>query len=466
MNQRVPPPGGRLARLRQLTRRLGERDGLLRRTVDSVMWRFGGHGVAQVLRLASNLELTRLLAPEAFGLMAAVFTIQTGFAMMTDIGLNQSIMRGRHGDDPVFLRTAWTLSLIKFALMGLLIVGAATLLGLLQAAVDLGDTIYADPTLPAIMTVMAALPLLKGLESSNQFLAERRLRVSRLITVDVCCQIVGIAALIGFAMIEPTVWALAWGGLVGPTLRCVLTHIVLPGPRMGLTWNRPYVHEIWGFGRWVVVASLFNFLARQGDRLLLAALLTPLGFSYYVIARLWIDAGNLTIARISRPVMIGVIGEVSRNRPDALSRVFNGARLAHSSLCVAAFMAALLGGEWLIRSLYTETFAPVGPLIAALAPVMLVQMYQPFVNLLQNAGDSRSIARVTFARSIALVVMIPAAYFLLGERWMVFAIAINAAWGVPRLVALAGRIVPLHPMREYVLLGAVVTVSLAASLLA
>src|SRR5690606_17348568 len=49
--------------------------------------------VAYILRLLSNLALTRLLFPEAFGLMALVNATLRGLKMFSDIGLNLSIIQ-------------------------------------------------------------------------------------------------------------------------------------------------------------------------------------------------------------------------------------------------------------------------------------------------------------------------------------------------------------------------------------
>ncbi len=47
----------------------------------------GGVGGQQFLRLASNLILTRLMFPEAFGLMALIQTFMVGLQMFSDIGI-------------------------------------------------------------------------------------------------------------------------------------------------------------------------------------------------------------------------------------------------------------------------------------------------------------------------------------------------------------------------------------------
>jgi len=61
--------------------------GLMARALRSASWLLLGYGGSQALRLASNLILTRLLFPEAFGLMALVSVITVGLALFSDIGL-------------------------------------------------------------------------------------------------------------------------------------------------------------------------------------------------------------------------------------------------------------------------------------------------------------------------------------------------------------------------------------------
>ncbi len=53
--------------------------GLFARVLRSTSWVLIGYGGSQALRLASNLILTRLLFPEAFGLMALVSVVTVGF---------------------------------------------------------------------------------------------------------------------------------------------------------------------------------------------------------------------------------------------------------------------------------------------------------------------------------------------------------------------------------------------------
>lgn len=92
----------------KLTQQL-HRNTLRARSVRSAGWTISGFGLQYSLRLMSTLVLTRLLTPDAFGLISLATIILTGLALISDIGTTPSIIRSKHGNDPVFLQTAWTI---------------------------------------------------------------------------------------------------------------------------------------------------------------------------------------------------------------------------------------------------------------------------------------------------------------------------------------------------------------------
>lgn len=88
--------------------RLGNMSSLKKLAIRGMVWTVAGYGASQILRLGSNLILTRLLFPELFGLMTLVNIFITGLHLFSDIGVGPSIIQNKRGDDPVFLNTAWT----------------------------------------------------------------------------------------------------------------------------------------------------------------------------------------------------------------------------------------------------------------------------------------------------------------------------------------------------------------------
>ncbi|GAB1360936.1 hypothetical protein MASR1M32_01720 [Rhodobacter sp.] len=96
----------------------GQRSGLMARALRGSALTAGSYAVTQALRLASNLILTRLLFPEAFGLMALVSVVLVGLQMFSDTGIGPAISRSPRGDEPAFLDTAWTVNVARGGFCG------------------------------------------------------------------------------------------------------------------------------------------------------------------------------------------------------------------------------------------------------------------------------------------------------------------------------------------------------------
>ena len=122
---------------------------------------FGGQNA---LRLASNLVLTRLLFPEAFGLMALVQVMLAGVQMLSDIGIRDKIIQDPKGDEPHVLNTAWVLQIIRGIFLWLVVV--------LLAAPVAG--FYEAPELADLLPVAGIAAVAQGLSSTKVYAANKR----------------------------------------------------------------------------------------------------------------------------------------------------------------------------------------------------------------------------------------------------------------------------------------------------
>ena len=105
------------------------------RVIKAGFWIIGGDGVGQLIRLGSNLILTRLLVPEMFGMMAVVTALMIGLALFSDIGLRENIIQSKQGDDPRFLNIIWSIQVIRGGVIWLV---AAALAGGIHLAGGMG----------------------------------------------------------------------------------------------------------------------------------------------------------------------------------------------------------------------------------------------------------------------------------------------------------------------------------------
>src|SRR5258708_5704369 len=85
--------------------------------VKGVAWAVGIFGLSQLLRIVSSIVLTRLLAPELFGILIIVYTLQNGIDLLSDLGFGQSLVLNKNAENPEFYNTVWSLRLVRGLLL-------------------------------------------------------------------------------------------------------------------------------------------------------------------------------------------------------------------------------------------------------------------------------------------------------------------------------------------------------------
>ncbi|MEM1159465.1 MAG: oligosaccharide flippase family protein [Pseudomonadota bacterium] len=349
------------------------------RALNASMWNVLGLAVQYPLRLGSNLVLTRLLAPEAFGLMAVIMTLHMGLMLLSDVGIVQSVMRDRHGASTRFLRVAWTAQVLR----GLAITAVLMAIGfgvLLFGPTMAPDTVYADPVLPWLIWVSGLALLMRGVISAKVLLARRQMRLKGVIALDMIGQAVGITAMVGLGLWFGTVWALLVGMLIGSAAYLIASYRTLEGPGMRLVWDRTRARAMWVFGRWIILSSIGGFLLRHGDRLLFSFLIEKTLFGIYAIAILWVEIGITLLLRVGSSVFMPVFSTlIHQDRTADLKATFRKLFGIYAAIAFGMLLGYMLVMDHLIAFLYTPEYHLAGAL-AGLAAVRLLFMNAQVVN--------------------------------------------------------------------------------------
>lgn len=261
------------------------------------VWTIVGYGASQILRLGSNLILTRLLFPEAFGLMALVSVFMQGLAMFSDVGIRPSIIQNERGDDRAFLNTAWTIQVIR----GFVLWSCACLLAWPFA------TFYGEPQLALLIPVTGLVALIGGFNSTAFATAQRHLALGKLTILELFSHIVSIVVMISWAWLDPTVWALVAGGLAGVAVKLVLSHTWLAESRNRFGWDREAARSLFRFGKWIFLTTILTFLANQADRLILGRLVSLEMLGVYSIAFMLTGVPRQLLGRLGSGVIFPAV---------------------------------------------------------------------------------------------------------------------------------------------------------------
>lgn len=421
---------------------------LKRRFVGAAGWALGGFLGAQLLRLASNLILTRWLAPEAYGVMSVGYMVFFGLSMFSDLGLGAVATQSRRGNEPAFLNALWVMQIVRGAatsLFALALAGALTL-GVVRAWLPAGSA-YADPRVPLLIACMSVVGIIDGLQSTRLLWARRNLLVGSTTRLELICQAATTAFVLAWGMVQPSVWALAGGWIFAAVLRAVLSHTMVPGPANRLQWDRQAFAEVMRIAGWVLISSPLSFLLGSGDRLLLGAYLDAEAMGLYSIAMLLVAALQGAIGRLLGGAVQAALCEVVRDRPEDLKATLYRIRAPLDIAALSIAGALFMLGDKVIGLLYDPRYAGAGWMLSVAALTLATLPLGVMDQCLIAQGRMKRLGALNAARVAVLFAAVPIGHALFGVRGAVVGVA-TAALATGVLVLIAQRSLGLLDLRR------------------
>jgi O-antigen/teichoic acid export membrane protein len=384
---------------------------LKRRLMTSAAWTVVGWVTMQVVRYGSTLILTRLLFPEAFGLMTLVYVFVTGLHLFSDVGIGPSIVHNKRGDDPDFYNTAWTVQIVRGLVLWLIAGAIAWPVA----------RFYDEPGLPSLALMLPVVGLataISGFDSTALYTLDRRLAQGRRVALQISANLVTIGTTIVLAWAYRSVWALVAGNLISAVLEMLGSHLLVPDVRNRLRWDRTAIGDLLHFGKWVFVGTIFTFLGGQADRLVIGKLSLALVGIYGIGASLTAIPvalmGTLT-AQVVFPLYSRVL-HAGRTTTQAFARV-HPLFAMFAAYTVSGLIAA---GPTFIRCSFDPRYYDATWMVQILALGVWFQMLELLIDaLLWGLGRAKVTAFANAAKALSLPILASLGYFLGGMEGMV-----------------------------------------------
>jgi O-antigen/teichoic acid export membrane protein len=426
---------------------------LKQRVLQSGSWTFVGYGVSQALRLGGNLILTRLLFPEAFGMMAIIQAAIFGVVMLSDMGLGQSIIQNERGNNPTFVNTAWTIQVIR---------GFLAWIVLCAIAMPIAH-IYGEPMLAWMLPVVGLGAVIAGFNSTKLFTAQRNLELARATQIDVGTYALGLIITIYLAWLLQSVWALVWGQLITFSLKMIASHIMLHGIKNQFAWDRGSLDHLIRFGRWVLLSSTLTFLSVEGARLLIGAMLDLRQLALFTLASTMNLMFWQAVLLIAGKVFFSAYSEVYRSNPNNLVSVLNKARLTIILPSWVLSVIFLFFGSQIMHLLYDDRYHDSGTMLELLAAGSLVQcIWGSYLGVLMATGKVATETMLTAAQIVLQIALIYIGYHYWKETGIIIGVAASSWIMYPVSAFVMHRHGLWNPKIDFIFLTAsVLTISVA-----
>lgn len=385
------------------------------RAARSGFW-VGGSFVAQrALQFASNLILTRLLFPEAFGLMALSTVFIVGLAMFSDLGIRPAIIRDPRGNETAFLNTAWTIQVVRgFALF---FVGC-----ILAYPISL---IYEQPILFPLLATLSTTAAIAGFASVKTATAERDLDFKALTYIQIVGQIISIVAMASLAYTWRSVWALAAGNIIATIVTVLLGHAVLRGHQHRFQIEPEAARSLIHFGKWIFLSTIVTFIGGEGLRAIQGGLITPSEFGVlaiaYTIAAIPIDLSIKLTGTIGLPAL----SDTYRNHPGRMPMVLHKFRQRTLALSLLLVAAVAFTSEALVQLLYDGRYHAAGAFVVAITLSNSVNLISAgYNNAILAIGKSKIYLLIMLFSAAARIIGLVSGFYIFGLLGMIVGIGI------------------------------------------
>ncbi len=236
-------------------------------------WLGIGAAFEQVFRFGRSVLLTRLLAPEAFGVMAIVYSASSVVDMIAEIGVKEAIIQNPKGQDEQFVNSAWWLAFCRGVGIYVLLFAAAPWVG----------KFYGNPEVAPLMRVALLAIVFRGAQSSRAYVALKEMKFKQWVMIQSGGGVCGSLIVVVLALFIRSVWALAIGYAAEYCIRCIASYVICPfRPRLQL--DKDSLRALLHFSKGVFGLSFLNLIFSRADIFVLGKLYPAAELGIYTMA--------------------------------------------------------------------------------------------------------------------------------------------------------------------------------------
>lgn len=370
----------------------------------------------QGLRLAGNLIMTRLLYPEAFGLMLIVSLVMTALGQFSDAGVRPAVILYSRGRERNYLNTAWVILVGRGILL--------TIIALLSAWPV--AQLYDESILVGLVAITSASAIISGFKSPQTMISERDIKRVRLMLLEIIPQTVTMAAGLLILWHYPSVWVLAGMSVAAAALTTILSFILFPSPELQFKADKAIFKEIIGFGKWIFLATGMTFLAAEGDKFIVSGFLTVTQLGIFSIAITFAKLVDTISSKLAHFLLLPVYIEIDK-QDDKFSaqQKTKKIKLTMFGLMFPLVMLFALFGSQIIEFLYDDRYLDAGWMLQVMALGGMFSMTNNGFNaFILSKADSYQYSMLNLYRVIVSGISIFGGGYFFGVVGIVYAIAL------------------------------------------
>lgn len=359
-----------------------------------ISWMSGFRVISRIVATVRGVVLARLLTPTQFGVFGIASIILSFLEILTETGINIFLIQEKNSIDK-FINSAWMVSILR---------GIIICLGIIVAAPFIVDFFNIND-LYRFLFLISLVPLIRGFINPSIIKFQKELEFNKEFFLRISIYVFDSAISIILALVMKDAISFVGGLIAGATLEVILSFILFkPKPSIKFEFN--IIKLIINRGKWVTAFGIFNFVAQEGDTIVVGKIL---GASLVGIYQMGYRLSTLPISEISdvvNRVVFPVYSKISEEK-ERLLRAFKKTLLA--ILLPVVILSAII--FFLPRSFFEILLSPKWGEISTILKILVIYgMLRAISGVLSSLflalKKQNFVAGMTFVRVLVLTVTI------------------------------------------------------------
>lgn len=375
-------------------------------------------GAQAVIRFGGSLILTRILYPDAYGVLAILMSLVFVIEMLADIGVYPFIIRDKDAEEPAVRDTAWTLRLCRATINSAIVFLSAPALA----------SLYGAATLVAPLRVISLWFILAALESMSFPIAIRQKRARIVMYSEMSATLVATVCTVIYSFFSKNYWGMVAGTLVNRGFLSLLSYCLFRDMRPKLHFDMTVARRIFDTTKFTMPSSVLTLVLSQFDKIVFLRLFDLHLLGLYGLASNIASPVEALVSRISQNVLYPRSASNFRTRHDTFVEKYYTENVK-LFVSILGPPAAICGAaSFIISLLYPATYSQAGMILYALMfRVVLISFASPAEDLLIATGRFRVILIGNVLRVVWMASASFTGYYLFGFMGFTYGIASSVA---------------------------------------
>jgi PST family polysaccharide transporter len=393
------------------------------RSRSAARWSLAAELSAKIIVPVTQLVLARILAPEAFGVLAVVVMVSSFAERLADAGFQKYLVQYDFADRRALYRAA------NVAFWGGMAI-AAVLCAIIIVFRDSVAELVGNPGLGGAIAVASATIPLSVVVSTQQALFRRDFVYKKLLPIRIAVALTPLLVSVPLALAGWDYWALIIGVLAAALVNAIAMTVASAWkPRLFFSFG--LLRQMFSFSMWSLLEAISIWASVWAGAFVVARLLTDADLGHYRQPMLVVNSTFALVTAATTPILFAALSRLQSDRP-AFRQFFFRFQLSVSVVLFPIGVGAFFYRDFFTRLLFGPQWDEAALMFGcwALSTCFSIVFSHYCSEVFRSLGKPKV---SLLSQCLFIVVMVPALYFAALDGFVTLVI-VNA---LVRLVAIA-----------------------------